>query len=312
MTHLLTTIDPRLLGTFVAIAEAGSFARAAQRISRSEAAVSKQMKKLEFLAGHPPLFAKSGRRMRLTDRGEHLLIEAQRLLAAHQHTLTVLTGSSIGETIRFGVPEDYGNLITGAVAQFRQACPNVTLEIICQPSSSLVRLIDAGELDVAVVTRQPLPMSYEFLCWQPVEWVASPKSVALEGERVPLALFQPGCVGRSIALEAWAISGRPHWVAFSSPSITALIAMVRTGQAISPLPTCAIPPDLIALKPKHGVPPLPPLEITVVRRPSNSQAARALAEQLRQYAGRSKIDSCKFQLTRSQRAITLFRPNRVG
>ncbi|WP_238534154.1 LysR family transcriptional regulator [Advenella kashmirensis] len=63
----VTNLDLTLLRTFVAVAEGDSFARAAQSVFKSQAAISQQMQRLELQLGCD-LFIKSGRSKRLTDQ----------------------------------------------------------------------------------------------------------------------------------------------------------------------------------------------------------------------------------------------------
>ena len=68
-----------VLKTFIAVAETGSVKFAAERVSRSPAAVSMQMKKLEQLIGMP-VFHRAEGAMRLSDTGDKLMPHAYRLV----------------------------------------------------------------------------------------------------------------------------------------------------------------------------------------------------------------------------------------
>ena len=68
------------LRTFVAIADTGGVARAANKVHLSQPAASRQMQVLEADLG-VPLFDRIGRRIRLTAEGEDLLRRARRLVA---------------------------------------------------------------------------------------------------------------------------------------------------------------------------------------------------------------------------------------
>src|SRR6266849_5119453 len=70
----------RHLRTFVSIADAGGFARAANRLNLSQPALSRQIRALETELG-VPLFDRIGRRVQLTSEGEDLLRRSRRLLA---------------------------------------------------------------------------------------------------------------------------------------------------------------------------------------------------------------------------------------
>src|SRR5437899_10439688 len=65
-------IDIDQLRTFIAIAETGSFTRAADVVHKNQSAVSMQMKRLEERLGRP-IFARDGRASKLAEDGERLL-----------------------------------------------------------------------------------------------------------------------------------------------------------------------------------------------------------------------------------------------
>ena len=73
-------VDLRRLRAFVAIVDAGGFARAAARVNLSQPALSRQIHALETELG-VRLFDRIGRRVQLTSEGEDLLERSRRLLA---------------------------------------------------------------------------------------------------------------------------------------------------------------------------------------------------------------------------------------
>ena len=68
-----------VLKTFIAVADTGSVKLASERVARSSAAVSMQMKKLEGLIG-TPVFQRSDGAMRLSAAGERLVLHAHRIV----------------------------------------------------------------------------------------------------------------------------------------------------------------------------------------------------------------------------------------
>jgi TolB-like protein len=74
-------LDIDLLRSFAAIADAGSFTRAAERVGRTQAAVSLQMQRLEALAGCALFVRSRGGSPVLTGKGRYLLGRAQELVA---------------------------------------------------------------------------------------------------------------------------------------------------------------------------------------------------------------------------------------
>ena len=86
--HVNLNMD--VLRTFVSGLELGSFAKAAQRLGRSQSAISTQLRRLEEQAGKP-LFKKSGRGLALTTAGESLLSYAKRILELNDEAIDGLS-----------------------------------------------------------------------------------------------------------------------------------------------------------------------------------------------------------------------------
>ncbi|MGY4803537.1 LysR family transcriptional regulator [Teichococcus aerofrigidensis] len=76
MLALPPGLDPDLLRSFVLIAEGASVTRAAQRVGRTQSAVSMQMRRLEEMLGQP-LLVRGARGFSLTPHGAWLLDRAR-------------------------------------------------------------------------------------------------------------------------------------------------------------------------------------------------------------------------------------------
>ncbi|MBB2931523.1 LysR family transcriptional regulator [Paraburkholderia silvatlantica] len=100
--------DLELPGTFVAVADARSFASSGVRTGRSQAAVSQQMHRLETLVG-VPLFRKNGRNKLLTPGALQLLSPARELLRISDDAVqSVVNGAKAG-VLRIGSPQNVSN-----------------------------------------------------------------------------------------------------------------------------------------------------------------------------------------------------------
>src|SRR5690606_32695652 len=140
-----------VLRTFVCIAESGSFTRAAQQIFRTTSAVSMQIKRLENLLGCS-LFVREARRIALTDDGERLLGYARRLLRLHE-AVGAFTGARLTGRVRFGTPADIGpHILPGLLSQFARRHAGVEVNVSVGRTIDLIQRIDAGELDVALLS----------------------------------------------------------------------------------------------------------------------------------------------------------------
>src|SRR5947208_6457447 len=98
MAYLL---DIDQLRTFVAIADTGSFTRAAEVVHKTQSAVSMQMKRLEERVGRP-IFERDGRLSKLTDDGERLLDYARRILRINNECVASFVDAELAGRVRLG------------------------------------------------------------------------------------------------------------------------------------------------------------------------------------------------------------------
>lgn len=80
-------LDLDLLRSFVAIAEEGSFTRAAERVGRTQSAVSLQMQGLEGVLGQIVIVRGKGGSVELNQQGRYLLDRARELLALNDDVM---------------------------------------------------------------------------------------------------------------------------------------------------------------------------------------------------------------------------------
>ena len=133
-----TNLDMDVLRTFVTGFELGSFARAADRLGRSQSAVSTQLRKLEDQVGSP-LVQKSGRGLALTTAGESLLSYAKRLLELNDEAVASVRGAEIEGWARLGLPQDFAeSWLPAVLKRFSRAHPKVRMEVQVDRSVPLI------------------------------------------------------------------------------------------------------------------------------------------------------------------------------
>src|ERR1700726_1004005 len=141
-------IDVDQLRSFIAIAETGSFTKAAEIVHKTQSAVSMQMKRLEERLDRP-IFARDGRASKLTEDGERLLDYARRIVRLNVEALAAFSDTQLSGRVRLGVPDAYaGRYLPEIMARFSPGYPGVELTVTCQSSSELMTLIDDNALDL--------------------------------------------------------------------------------------------------------------------------------------------------------------------
>jgi DNA-binding transcriptional LysR family regulator len=169
-------LDPDLLRAFVFIAEDGSFTRAAQRVGRTQSAVSMQVQRLEAALGERLLTRGKGGHVQLTPHGEFLLGRARELLALNDQIWTSFRTPVVQGAVRLGTPDDYAlRYVPQVLRRFADRHPSVQVEVLCLPSHLLVERLRAGELDLTLCSEGHEPPGWPATpVWRgPLSWVTS-------------------------------------------------------------------------------------------------------------------------------------------
>ena len=271
-------IDIDQLRTFIAIAETGSFTKAAEIVHKTQSAVSMQMKRLEERLDRP-IFARDGRASKLTEDGERLLDYARRIVRLNIEALAAFSDSQLSGRVRLGVPDDYADrYLPEIMARFSRGYPGVELTVTCQSSSDLMTLIDENALDLAIVTNCDGKRPVEVFRRERLLWISSNRHAIHLEERLPLALGRPSCVWRQSAIERLEGIGRPYHVLFTSANSGAVAAAVLSGLAVSVFPESGLRPGMRVLTPAEGFPELPSCGVGLIRNPhERPKLADALA-----------------------------------
>ncbi|GLQ39676.1 LysR family transcriptional regulator [Rhizobium albus] len=239
-----------------------------------------QMHRLEDQVGHT-LFHRSGSGVRLTASGEKFLVHAEALLARQDEVWADMGGTAIRGSVSLGCPEDYSiAFLPELLRDFCALHPDIELRMVCAPTSDLRPLLHRRQLDIALVSVAD-PESSEVIRKESFVWVASEADPAIVDHAViPLALSAPVSLDYRAACDAMGAVNRRYRIAFASNSLAGLIAIARSGHAISVLTRSAVPPDLHVVS--RALPPLPTIGVALEfseQRPSS--AARALGTHIR-------------------------------
>jgi len=278
MTALL---DVDQLRTFIAIAETGSFTKAAEVVNKTQSAVSMQMKRLEERLERA-IFLRDGRASKLTEDGQRLLDYARRIVKLNVETIAAFSDAQLSGRVRLGVPDDYADrYLPEIMARFSRAYPSVELTVICEPSLELLERIDANQLDLAIVTNCESKRASETFRRERLLWVASNRHPTHTEQPVPLALGRPSCSWRRAAIDKMEAIGRPYRVLYSSSNAGAVAAAVLSGLAVSVLAESGLRPGMRVLTAGDGFPELPACHVGLVRNAHETSAlADALAEHI--------------------------------
>ncbi|HEX2553990.1 MAG TPA: LysR substrate-binding domain-containing protein [Microvirga sp.] len=272
--HLL---DIDQLRTFVAIADTGSFTRAAEIVHKTQSAVSMQMKRLEERVGRT-IFERDGRQSKLTEEGERLLDYARRIVRLNAECIASFDDKELTGRVRLGLPDDYADrYLPEILARFARSNPRAEVTVVCEPSPHLIDRVQNGDLDLAIITHVERRGPSEIVRAEQLLWVTSARHTVHEEAPVPLALGRPTCDWRQSATEALERADRPFRILYVSWHSTAVGAAVVAGLAVSVLPESAIRSGMRILGPSDGFPALPSCKIGLIR---SRREANPLADAL--------------------------------
>lgn len=253
------SLDIDLLRSFVAVAETGAMGRAALRVGRTQSALSMQMQRLEGIVEQPLLY-RTGRGVTLTATGERLLVRAGELLRKHDEALAELRGEQLSGVLRFSCPDDYAAVFLPYLLQgFASLHPRVQLEVMCAPTPRLHELLARHAVDLALVSVSVsgTTVGADVIRHEPLVWVARRGGAAASLTPLPLALGAPDALDHVLPRQALEAAGRAYRLAYASSSLSGLVGMARSGQAVIVLTRTAVPDDLEVLGAEHGLPGLP-------------------------------------------------------
>ena len=147
-------MDYDQLASFLEVAKLHSFSRAAEKIYRTQPAISAQIRLLEQETGER-LFNRSGKRVQLTPAGEILERYARKIIDLHREALEAI--AELNQTVR-------GKLQLGAneatclyvlpktFAEFRQLYPLVQISIYRNFSHKILQKVQEGAVELGIVT----------------------------------------------------------------------------------------------------------------------------------------------------------------
>lgn len=274
------TIHPDLLRAFIEVVDCGSFSKAAERLRRGQSAISLQIKRLETQLG-VTLLVRSPRHIELTGDGELVLSDARRILALSDGLLARLHEPDLRGLVRLGAPEDFATThLPGVLHDFAQAHPQVSLEVTCELTMDLLERFQRGELDLALIKREPSIKRGGIRVWrEPLHWVAAHRDFLSRPGPLPLVVSPRPCVYRDRAVRALDQAGRDWRIAFTCASLSGHLTAVRAGLGLAVLPKAMTPKDLTILHHElAGLPALRETEIALIEAQNLSAPIKKLRD----------------------------------
>jgi DNA-binding transcriptional LysR family regulator len=148
---------------FRTVVEEGSFSKAAERVYRTQPAVSIAVRRLEEEIG-APLFERSQKTPALTEVGELVYDYAKRILSLRDQTLDAVAELRTLQRgrVRIGANESTSlYLLPHLILDYRELYPNVMVELFRYPSDRLPREVLDRNVDFALMAFEPVDRDLE-------------------------------------------------------------------------------------------------------------------------------------------------------
>lgn len=272
-----TLLDLKLLATFVRAAHSGTLSATAIQVGRAQSTVTMQIQRLEEALGQS-LFHRSGSGVSLTGAGERFLGYAERILRLHDEAVSAFSDKGLHGSMVFGCPEDYLIAFFPALLKsFGTIHPDVEIKVVSAPTPELHKMLRARQIDLAL-TSVADPDAPDIIRTEQLAWVGAKPTLDLHdfgtgsGEgasdsptparAIPLALPASNALDHKAACDAMNAALIPYKISYASSSLTGLIAVARSGLAISVMMQKAVPNDLYILK--ALLPALPKLGLRII------------------------------------------------
>jgi LysR family hydrogen peroxide-inducible transcriptional activator len=238
-----------------AIAETGSFSRAAERCKVAQPSLSQQVLKLEKDLG-AKLFDRLGRSIRITEAGRTFLPYARSILDQMEsaRSSVVNRNADVRGSVAVGaIPTIAPYLMPGYATAFARKYPDAKLRIVEETTPNLVEGLRDLSLDLAILA---LPLRHKDLQLSPIRteplFAALPKddprasaeSLALKSLRgESFVMLRDGHCFRDLSIATCTHARITPNIAFESDQFSSVLGMVAAGVGISFVPEMAIDRD---------------------------------------------------------------------
>lgn len=275
---MIGNLNIELLRSFLAVVESSSFTAAAQALGLRQSTVSGHIARLELALGRP-LLTRDTHRVAPTPDGQAMIGFAREVVDAQDRLRAFFSPGGLRGRIRLGVSEDYTlSTLAQVLARFAGRHDAVDLQITVGLSRTLYQGYDAGELDVIFCKRRRGDPRGTLAWTEDLIWTGRPGFVPDPAKPLPLVLYPPPSMTRTLALDALETVGRSWRVVCTSGSLMGLRAAVEAGLGIAPHSAKVMAPGLAAIPEAVGLPPLGAVEFVVLGPGRQHAAATALQE----------------------------------
>ena len=248
-------MDLTQLETFLAVAEEKSFSRAAQRLNRTQPAVSQVIRKLEESLGET-LFDRTSRDGSMTAAGVLLREYALRLLALRREATSALGELKSLERgkLQLAANEYTCMYLLPAIDAFRRKFPHISVTVHRMLASRIPEELSLRTFEIGVISFHPDPGQFRSIAvyGDSLAFVVSPNHPLARAQRVSIAdLGQQDFIAHHVAsplrrkvIEAFQRHRTPLNMVIELPTIEAIKRFVAMGNGVALVPHLTVAREL--------------------------------------------------------------------
>ena len=270
--------DARLLETFLAVEQTGSFTRAAAQLGIQQPTVSQHIRRLERQVGRT-LVLRDTHSVSLTADGEAMAGFARNIIAASEQAAAYFSGDRPSGRLRIGIADDLAlTRLPQILRDFRRDNPLVDFELAVDQSGPLHQRLESDRLDVFIGKRPSGEQRGQLVKRERLVWVGTPSTKLDLTAPLPLVVYPVPSISRTEMRRALNRARLPYRSACLCRGVNGLIGAVAAGIGISAMAASLVPAQLATLGPGHRLPELGTIDLVMLTNPRTDQrpAVRAL------------------------------------
>jgi DNA-binding transcriptional LysR family regulator len=282
------TLDIAPLRSFVTVADAGGFQRAADVLHLSQGAVSQHVRRLEAAIARP-LVERRGRGWRFTAAGEELLSHARRMLALHDEVLESFTEKAAATVVIGSTEHAAARMLPYLAGSLEKALPGYQIRFRIDRGTELREGFAAGRIDLALLLGAADHPCATVVGDLDLTWYSAPGWIRPAPARpLPVVAFDDPCALRARALETLAQHAIPVVISAEAMQLAGVQAAAAAGLGVAVMATLGQTPE--GLEPRYDLPRPAPLPLSLWTRQGLAPAvARHVATALRRLLTTSAV-----------------------
>ncbi|WP_171758340.1 LysR family transcriptional regulator [Vibrio sp. RE86] len=250
------------LRCFASVYENENITKAAAELCKTQSAVTLSLKKLEDQLDCALFKRSTGKLLVKTERAHDIYQNAVKLLEGVESLLL-----PPAKTLRFGIPDDLGHKEILALREITQRhFPNYLISFVVDKNENHNKHFTGGTIDLFFQKRLHTNLEHEdtdsyYLYSTQLIWVSHTNNINDLASRLPLVVFQEGCIPRISLEHSLQLMAVPYHIAFQSFNWQQNIEAIKSGLGIGVILDKMLDDELYVLGKEHGLPDLLSIDV---------------------------------------------------